>query len=71
MELGQDLNCSFASVASNSPGPIKGRGSRRKLLFKQMKISFPVIERRGISGLVRPSTNRKRDQDLEGGWGAA
>ena len=60
MRLGNDLNCSFASVASNSPGPIKRRGAQRKLIFKQMKISFPVIERVRGSGLVRPSTNRKR-----------
>ena len=28
--LGSNLNCSFENVASSSPGPIKGRGARRK-----------------------------------------
>ena len=31
-----------------------------------MKISFPVIEKVGGSGLVRTSTNRKRDRDTDG-----
>ena len=53
-------NCSFSSLASISPGPITGRGARRKLLFKQQRISFPVIQREGNSGLAGKLTNRKR-----------
>jgi hypothetical protein len=65
---GTSLYCSFANVASSSPGPIKGRGARRKL-FKQLKISFPVIV--GDSPLVRQSTNRKRVSDTDRGEGGS
>ena len=63
---GTSLYCSFANMASNSPGPIMGRGAQRKL-FKQSKISFPVIVR-GCP-LVRQSTNRKRVLDTDRGEG--
>ena len=59
---GTSLYCSFANVAISSHGPIKGRGAQRKL-FKQLKISFPVIV--GDSPLVRQSTNRKRVSDTD------
>ena len=64
MKSGRDLDYSFANVAGTSPGPIVGRGARRKL-FRQTKLSFTVME--GGSPLVKPSTNRKRELDRDRG----
>ena len=66
MRSRKSLDCNFANVASNSPGPIMGRGAQR-YLFKQSKISLPVIV--GGSQLVRQSTKMKRMLDTDRGEG--
>ena len=53
---GRDPSCSFSNMVVTSPGPISGRGARRKCI--QPKPSFDNRVVRGDSGLVRPSTNR-------------
>ena len=68
MRLGTVLDCSFANVASTLPGPIMGRGARRKL-FRQSNISFTVIV--GVSPLVRQSTNSKRVLNKDRGEGGS
>ena len=68
VRLGTSLYFSFENVASSSPGPIMGRGAHTKL-FKQSKISFPVIV--GGRQLVRQSTNRKRMLDTDRGEGGS
>ena len=58
LEPGRDPSCSFSNLAGNSPGPILGRGGKRK--FIQTKLSFVNRVVQGDSLLVSQSTNRTR-----------